>query len=48
MGYLPLDEMGATIFFQLVSARHERGSSPAASPARTARVGGGAIAGIQS
>ena len=26
MGYLPLDEMGATIFFQLVSARYERGS----------------------
>ena len=25
-GYLPLDEMGATIFFQLVSARYERGS----------------------
>jgi hypothetical protein len=23
-GYLPLDEMGATIFFQLVSARYER------------------------
>jgi DNA replication protein DnaC len=26
MGYLPLDDMGATIFFQLVSARYERGS----------------------
>jgi DNA replication protein DnaC len=26
MGYLPLYEMGATIFFQLVSARYERGS----------------------
>ena len=26
MGYLPPDEMGATIFFQLVSARYERGS----------------------
>jgi len=26
MGYLLLDEMGATIFFQLVSARYERGS----------------------
>ena len=26
MGYLPLDEMGATIFFQLVSARYVRGS----------------------
>lgn len=26
MGYLPLDEMGAMIFFQLVSARYERGS----------------------
>jgi DNA replication protein DnaC len=26
MGYLPLDELGATIFFQLVSARCERGS----------------------
>jgi len=26
MGYLPLDEMGATIFFQLASARYERGS----------------------
>jgi DNA replication protein DnaC len=25
MGYLPLDELGATIFFQLVSARYERG-----------------------
>ena len=25
MGYLPLDERGATIFFQLVSARYERG-----------------------
>lgn len=26
MGYLPLEELGATIFFQLVSARYERGS----------------------
>lgn len=26
MGYLPLDTVGATIFFQLVSARYERGS----------------------
>src|SRR5436309_8465142 len=26
MGYLPMDELGATIFFQLVSARYERGS----------------------
>lgn len=26
MGYLPLDKLGATIFFQLVSARYERGS----------------------
>lgn len=26
VGYLPLDAMGATIFFQLVSARYERGS----------------------
>src|SRR5690349_25099975 len=26
MGYLPLNDMGATIFFQLVSARYERGS----------------------
>ncbi len=26
VGYLPLDELGATIFFQLVSARYERGS----------------------
>ena len=26
MGYLPLDEAGATILFQLVSARYERGS----------------------
>ncbi len=26
MGYLALDDMGATIFFQLVSARYERGS----------------------
>jgi DNA replication protein DnaC len=24
MGYLPLDDLGATIFFQLVSARYER------------------------
>ena len=27
IGYLPLDEMGATLFFQLVSARHERSST---------------------
>src|SRR3954452_9885512 len=26
MGYLPLDDLGATIFFQLVSARYDRGS----------------------
>ena len=26
MGYLPMDELGATIFFQLVSSRYERGS----------------------
>lgn len=26
MGYLPLDEMGATLLFQVVSARYERGS----------------------
>jgi DNA replication protein DnaC len=26
MGYLPMDELGATIFFQLVSARYQRGS----------------------
>ena len=26
MGYLPLDNLGATIFFQLVSARYERSS----------------------
>jgi DNA replication protein DnaC len=26
MGYLPLDDLGSTIFFQLVSARYERGS----------------------
>ena len=26
MGYLPLDALGATLFFQLVSARYERGS----------------------
>lgn len=26
MGYLPLDEFGATVLFQLVSARYERGS----------------------
>src|SRR5215475_8458608 len=26
MGYLPLDDLGATIFFQLVSARYEKGS----------------------
>jgi DNA replication protein DnaC len=26
VGYLPLDELGTTIFFQLVSARYERGS----------------------
>jgi DNA replication protein DnaC len=26
VGYLPMDEMGATIFFQVVTARYERGS----------------------
>lgn len=26
MGYLPMDDLGATIFFQLISARYERGS----------------------
>lgn len=26
MGYLPMDDLGAMIFFQLVSARYERGS----------------------
>ncbi len=26
VGYLPLDTLGATIFFQLISARYERGS----------------------
>jgi len=26
MGYLPLDEIGATLLFQLISARYERGS----------------------
>jgi DNA replication protein DnaC len=26
VGYLPLDEMGATIFFQVITARYERGS----------------------
>jgi DNA replication protein DnaC len=26
MGYLPLDDVGATMFFQLVTARYERGS----------------------
>jgi len=26
MGYLPLDDMGATIFFKLVSAHYERDS----------------------
>lgn len=26
VGYLPLDDVGATLFFQLVSARYERGS----------------------
>ena len=26
MGYLPLDDLGATIFFQLVSAPCQRGS----------------------
>jgi DNA replication protein DnaC len=26
MGYLPLDDLGATVFFQLVSARYERAS----------------------
>jgi len=27
IGYLPLDEVGATLFFQLVTARYERGST---------------------
>lgn len=27
IGYLPLDEIGATLFFQLVTARYERGST---------------------
>jgi hypothetical protein len=26
VGYLPLDDMGATVFFQSMSARYERGS----------------------
>jgi hypothetical protein len=26
VGYLPLDDLGTTIFFQLISARYERGS----------------------
>jgi DNA replication protein DnaC len=26
VGYLPLDDLGPTIFFQLVSARYQRGS----------------------
>ena len=26
MGYLPLDAVGATLFFQLIGARYERGS----------------------
>lgn len=26
VGYLPMDQMGATIFFQVVAARYERGS----------------------
>ena len=26
IGYLPLDDVGATLFFQLVTARYERGS----------------------
>src|SRR5690606_6450275 len=26
LGYLPLDKVGATVFFQLVAARYERGS----------------------
>jgi DNA replication protein DnaC len=26
VGYLPLDDLGTTIFFQLVSAQYERGS----------------------
>ncbi|MDR3405341.1 MAG: IS21-like element helper ATPase IstB [Chthoniobacter sp.] len=26
VGYLPLDQMGATVFFQIVTARYERGS----------------------
>src|SRR5262249_34262441 len=27
MGYLPLDDLGSTVFFHLVSARYERGRS---------------------
>ena len=26
VGYLPLDDLGANLFFQLISARYERGS----------------------
>jgi len=26
VGYLPLDSLGANLFFQLISARYERGS----------------------
>lgn len=26
MGYLPLDDLGATVFLQLVTARYERGA----------------------
>ena len=39
MGYLPLDELGATIFFQLVSARYERGSIILTSNKSYARLG---------
>jgi DNA replication protein DnaC len=40
VGYLPLDEVGATIFFQLVSARYERGSIILTSNTRYADWGG--------
>ena len=43
LGCLPLDDMGATIFFQLVSARYERGSlilTPNKSYEVTSAVGG--------
>ena len=39
MGYLPLDELGATIFFQLVSARYERGSIILTSQQELRRMG---------